>query len=219
MQPGITTPTHKKQSGNFISSVGSSPTGGSRFGSCLLSFFFFWYDRECVPLCACIKRSPLSFVNRNLRRHTRLNIDHPQPLSFPFRDGCTQEMNECSCCCYALGLHCRHRTSDVRSSIYHQMKSEREPKQSHLSAVNAAAVIKKVDQSLIKCWAGRKCTRRRSRRVCPAAELTKLWRRMGKFFSFSFSSAFILSFSILEDNSQCWRVCPISTRGRRKTSV
>lgn len=55
--------------------------------------------------------------------------------------------------------------------------------------------------------------------MCPAAELTKLWRRMGKFFSFSFSSAFILSFSILEDNSQCWRVCPISTRGRRKTSV
>jgi hypothetical protein len=39
---------------------------------------------------------------------------------------------------------------------------------------------------------------------------------MGKFFSFSFSSAFILSFSILEDNSQCWRVCPISTRGRRE---
>ena len=96
----------------FISSVGSSPTGEVD----LAISFFCWYLSEYVLLCVCIKRSPLSFVDRNTRRHTRLNIDHLNHFLLLSRDGCSTHTNTRdewnSSCCYAVGPPTGGMTSD-----------------------------------------------------------------------------------------------------------
>ena len=148
---------------------------GSRFGS----FLFFVGIFLNMSYCVCIKRSPLSFVDRNTRRHTRLNIDHLNHFLLLSRDGCcthtnTHEMNETAVVVtqwvpQPAAWRLIRRVHLSRNEIKNRKKSNL------TCQLRMPWLSKSWWFSFIKCWTWRKCWT-----TCPTTELTKLKMRWGR---------------------------------------
>lgn len=198
---------------------GSSPTGEVD----LAVSFFCWYLSEYVLLCVCIKRSPLSFVDRNTRRHTRLNIDHLNHFLLLSRDGC----------CTHTNTHEMNETAVVVTQWVPQPAAWRLIRRVHLSRNE----IKKIGRKAILLVS---CECRGYQRVDDVVLLSAgreenverrvlqlnwqswrwdegVWRTWKKFIFFSFSNSVSLYLYLLVDNSPMLKsLCPISTRERKK---